>query len=93
MISTTVGTCIGTNAIASDQYLSIVLPGQMLLQPYQSRKIKIINLSRTLEDAGTLTSALFPWNTCGAYMAGTLGVATLTYAPFAFLIIYVQYSQ
>ena len=84
LISTTVGTCIGTNAIASDQYLSIVLPGQMLLQPYQSRKIKIINLSRTLEDAGTLTSALFPWNTCGAYMAGTLGVATLTYAPFAF---------
>ena len=84
LIATTVGTCIGTNAIASDQYLSIVLPGQMLIEPYKERKIKAVNLSRTLEDSGTLTSALFPWNTCGAYMAGTLGISTLTYAPFAF---------
>ena len=84
LIATTIGTCIGTNAIASDQYLSIVLPGQMLIEPYKERKIKAVNLSRTLEDSGTLTSALFPWNTCGAYMAGTLGISTLTYAPFAF---------
>jgi NhaC family Na+:H+ antiporter len=84
LIATTVGTCIGTNAVASDQYLSIVLPGQMLIEPYKERKLKAVNLSRTLEDSGTLTSALFPWNTCGAYMAGTLGISTLTYAPFAF---------
>ena len=84
LIASTVGTCIGTNILAADQYLSIVLPGQMFVEPYKERKLKSINLSRTLEDSGTLTSALIPWNTCGAYMTATLGVSTFAYAPFAF---------
>ena len=84
LITATVGTCIGTNILAADQYLSIVLPGQMFVEPYKERKLKSINLSRTLEDSGTLTSALVPWNTCGAYMSATLGVSTFYYAPFAF---------
>lgn len=84
LIAATVGTCIGTNVLAADQYLSIVLPGQMFVEPYKDQKLKSINLSRTLEDSGTLTSALVPWNTCGAYMTGTLGVSTFAYAPFAF---------
>ena len=84
LITATVGTCIGTNVLAADQYLSIVLPGQMFVEPYKDQKLKSINLSRTLEDSGTLTSALVPWNTCGAYMTGTLGVSTFYYAPFAF---------
>ena len=84
LIAATVGTCIGTNVLAADQYLSIVLPGQMFIEPYKERKLKSINLSRTLEDSGTLTSALVPWNTCGAYMSATLGVSTFYYAPFAF---------
>ena len=84
LIASTVGTCIGTNILAADQYLSIVLPGQMFSEPYKERKLKSINLSRTLEDSGTLTSALVPWNTCGAYMFSTLGVSALYYAPFTF---------
>jgi NhaC family Na+:H+ antiporter len=84
LIAATVGTCIGTNILAADQYLSIVIPGQMFIEPYKDRNLKSINLSRTLEDSGTLTSALVPWNTCGAYMSATLGVSTFYYAPFAF---------
>ena len=70
--------------LASDQYISIVLPGRMFRGEYVRRGLDPKNLSRTLEDAGTLTSPLIPWNTCGAFMATTLGVSTLTYAPFAF---------
>jgi NhaC family Na+:H+ antiporter len=84
LIATTVFTCIGMNIIASDQYMSIVLPGRMFKLEYERRNLSPENLSRTLEDSGTLTSPLIPWNTCGAYMAGTLGVATLAYLPYAF---------
>ena len=84
LITTTVGACIGTNILAADQYLSIVIPGQMFADSYRKRKLKLINLSRTLEDSGTLTSVLVPWNTCGAYMSATLGVSTFLYAPFTF---------
>lgn len=84
LITTTVSACIGTNILAADQYLSIVIPGQMFADSYRKRKLKLINLSRTLEDSGTLTSALIPWNTCGAYMSATLGVSTFLYAPFTF---------
>lgn len=84
MILATVGTCIGTNVLAADQYLSLVIPGQMFVKPYEERGLSTINLSRTLEDSGTLTSALVPWNTCGAYMSATLGVSTFVYAPYAF---------
>ena len=84
LISATLVTSVGTNVIASDQYMSIVLPGRMFREEYRRRSLEPKNLSRSLEDAGTLTSVLVPWNTCGAFMAQTLGVATLTYAPFVF---------
>ena len=84
LISATVGTCFGTNILAADQYLAVVIPGQMFVKSYQQRNLQTLNLSRTLEDSGTLTSALIPWNTCGAYMSATLGVSTFLYAPFAF---------
>ena len=84
LIAVTVLTCFGTNVLAADQFISIALPGRMYKDEYQRRGLSRLNLSRTLEDSGTLTSVLIPWNTCGAYMSATLGVATLTYAPFAF---------
>jgi NhaC family Na+:H+ antiporter len=85
LIFTTVITCIGMNIVAADQYISIVLPGRMYQMEFRRRGLAPENLSRTLEDAGTMTSALVPWNTCGAFMAATLGVATLDYLPYAFL--------
>lgn len=85
LVATTVVTCITANVIACDQYLAILLPGRMYLKAYKKRGLHAKNLSRTIEDAGTMTSPLVPWNTCGAFMAGTLGVATLDYLPFAFL--------
>ncbi len=84
LIAATIGTAIGMNVIASDQYIAIVLPGRMFRAEFKRRGLRAKNLSRALEDGGTLTSPLVPWNTCGAFMAGTLGVATLTYAPFTF---------
>jgi NhaC family Na+:H+ antiporter len=83
LITATVGTCIGTNVLAADQYLSVAIPGQMFVKSYEERNLSPLNLSRTLEDSGTLTGALIPWNTCGAYMSATLGVSTMLYAPFA----------
>ncbi len=85
LVLSTILTSIGMNIIAADQYIAIVVPGRMFRAEYQRRRLQPKNLSRTLEDAGTLTSVMIPWNTCGAYMAGTLGVATLTYLPFCFL--------
>ena len=84
LITATVGTCIGTNVLAADQYLAVAVPGQMFVKAYEERNLSPLNLSRTLEDSGTLTGALIPWNTCGAYMSATLGVSTMLYAPFAF---------
>lgn len=84
LIAATIMTAVGMNVIASDQYIAIVLPGRMFRAEFRRRGLHPKNLSRSLEDAGTLTSALVPWNTCGAFMAQTLGVATMTYAPFAF---------
>ena len=84
LIAATLATAFGCNVIASDQYISIVLPGRMFRAEYRRRGLHPKNLSRSLEDAGTLTSPLVPWNTCGAFMAQTLGVATFAYAPFAF---------
>ena len=85
LITTVVLSCIGINVIAADQYIAIVLPGKMFQAEFKRRNLDPKNLSRALEDSGTLTSALVPWNTCGAYMAATLGVATFAYAPYAFL--------
>jgi NhaC family Na+:H+ antiporter len=84
LIAATLATSFGMNIVASDQYIAIVLPGRMFRAEYARRHLHPKNLSRALEDAGTLTSALVPWNTCGAFMAQTLGVATFAYAPFAF---------
>jgi len=78
-------TCISLNILAADQYVAIVLPGRMFKREFEDRRLKNKNLSRCLEDAGTMTSALVPWSTCGVYMSSTLGVATIAYLPFAFL--------
>lgn len=84
LIGATLVTAFGMNIVASDQYMAIVLPGRMFRAEYARRGLHPKNLSRALEDAGTLTSPLVPWNTCGAFMATTLGVATFAYAPYAF---------
>ncbi|MEX2272037.1 MAG: Na+/H+ antiporter NhaC [Vicinamibacterales bacterium] len=84
LVAATLATALGMNVVASDQYIAIVIPGRMFRAEYARRRLHPKNLSRSLEDAGTVTSPLVPWNTCGAFMAGTLGVATLTYLPFAF---------
>ncbi len=83
LVATTVGTCIGANILAADQFISVAIPGRMYAEEYERRGLSKLNLSRTLEDSATITSALIPWNTCGAYMSATLGVATFSYAPFA----------
>ncbi|MCG7532078.1 Na+/H+ antiporter NhaC [Psychrobium sp. MM17-31] len=84
LVLTTLATCIGTNIITSDQYIAIVLPGRMLKLEYEKYQLDTVNLSRAIEDSATITSPLVPWNTCGAYMAGALGVATFAYLPYAF---------
>lgn len=84
LIVTTILTSIGVNVIASDQYIAIVLPGRLYRLEFDKQGLEAVNLSRAIEDGGTMTSALVPWNTCGAYMAATLGVATLDYLPYAF---------
>ena len=85
LVLITILTCFFCNIAASDQYLSIVLPGRMYKNAFEDRKLKNKNLSRILEDAGTLSSPLVPWNTCGTFQATTLGVPTLAYAPYCFL--------
>jgi len=83
LFASTVFSCLGLNAIASDQYLALVIPGKMFKKAYEDRGLAPENLSRTLEDSGTVTSVLVPWNTCGAYQASVLGVDTFTYAGYA----------
>lgn len=85
LIMITLLTCIIVNILCADQYISIVLPGAMYKEEFENRRLKPKNLSRCLEDAGTLSSPLIPWTTCSAYMQGALGVTALAYAPFAFL--------
>jgi NhaC family Na+:H+ antiporter len=84
LIATTAVTCVFFNITASDQYLAIVVPGRMYADVFKEKGLAPENLSRTLEDSGTVTSALIPWNTCGAYHSKVLGVDTFTYLPFAF---------
>lgn len=79
LIATTALTCLGFNFTASDQYLAIVVPGKMFANEFEKRGLAAQNLSRTLEDAGTVTSVLVPWNTCGAVQSNVLGVATGEY--------------
>ncbi|HVH98368.1 MAG TPA: Na+/H+ antiporter NhaC [Enhygromyxa sp.] len=85
LVAATILTSIGVNVLAADQYLAIVIPGRMYAAEYRERGLDPVNLSRALEDGGTITSPLVPWNTCGAFMASTLGVATLAYLPYCFL--------
>ncbi|MCK4264131.1 MAG: Na+/H+ antiporter NhaC [Candidatus Aminicenantes bacterium] len=85
LVATTIFSCIGMNAIASDQFIAIVIPGRMYKNAFDSRGLHPKNLSRCLEDSGTLSSPLIPWNSCGAYMWATLGVNPLLYLPYAFL--------
>jgi NhaC family Na+:H+ antiporter len=75
--------CITINLTASDQYLSIIIPGKMFAKTYKKKNLAPVNLSRTLEDTGTVTSALIPWNTCGAYHSGVLGVSVTDYLFFS----------
>ena len=84
LVAATAGTTIFFNGTASDQYLAIVVPGRMYADIYKRKGLAPENLSRTLEDSGTVTSVLIPWNTCGAYHSGVLGVATGAYLPYAF---------
>jgi NhaC family Na+:H+ antiporter len=83
LFASTVATCIGLNFTASDQYLAIVIPGKMYAKAYKDKNLAPENLSRTLEDSGTVTSVLIPWNTCGAYHSGVLGVPVIDYAFYA----------
>lgn len=83
LFASTVVSCLGLNAIASDQYLAIVIPGKMFKKAYEDRNLAPENLSRSLEDSGTVTSVLIPWNTCGAYQSGVLGVGVGEYFIFA----------
>lgn len=83
LVAATVTSGFLTNILAADQFLAIALPGRLFSSTYDDRGLSRENLSRTLEDSATMTSALIPWNTCGAYMAATLGVATFDYAPYA----------
>ncbi len=84
LVASTAATCIFFNFTASDQYMAIAVPGRMYADTYRKRGLKPEVLSRTLEDAGTVTSVLIPWNTCGATQANVLGVATMAYAPYTF---------
>lgn len=84
LVASTVGTCIFFNTTASDQYIALVVPGRMYRKTYEDKGLKPEVLSRTLEDSGTITSVLIPWNTCGATQSRVLGVDTWAYAPYAF---------
>lgn len=86
LFASTVGACIGFNITASDQYLAIVVPGKMFAKAYEEKGLAPENLSRTLEDSGTVTSVLIPWNTCGAYQSKVLlgEVGMTSYIPYAF---------
>ncbi|MCL1941323.1 MAG: Na+/H+ antiporter NhaC [Synergistaceae bacterium] len=90
LVTSVIVSCIFSNIFLADQYLAIVIPGRMFKgafdkSEFKGKKMAPAMLSRTLEDSGTLTSVLVPWNTCGAYNAGILGVSTFAYMPYAFL--------
>ena len=84
LIASTIATCIGTNIITADQYISIVMPGRMFKEEYHRRGLHPTVLSRTLEDSGTITSPLIPWNTCGAFMFGALALTSYDYIFYCF---------
>src|SRR5699024_4413643 len=85
LITTTIASAFITNATCSEQYISIVVPSRMFAKTYEEKGLDSRNLSRSLEDGGTLTSVFIPWNTCGVFIYGTLGVSAFQYAPYAVL--------
>jgi NhaC family Na+:H+ antiporter len=84
LITATLATCLGSNILTADQYISIIMPGRMFREAYEKEGLAPVNLSRALEDGGTITSPLIPWNTCGAYMQSVLLVPVTDYLFFAF---------
>ena len=84
LFASTVASCLSLNVTASDQYLALVVPGKMFKKAYEDKRLAPENLSRTLEDSGTVTSVLVPWNTCGAYQSSVLGVHVADYFIYAF---------
>src|SRR6188508_445040 len=84
LIASVIATCIGLNIVAGDQYVAIVMPSRIYRAEFARRGIAPRMLSRAVEDSGTVTSPLVPWNSCGAYMAAALGVPTIAYLPFCF---------
>ena len=84
LVATVVGAAFATNVLAADQYIAIVLPGRMFRGAFEERGLAPVVLSRAIGDSATVTSPLIPWNSCGAYMAATLGVAATSFAPFCF---------
>ncbi|VEH67537.1 Na(+)/H(+) antiporter [Rodentibacter pneumotropicus] len=83
LIIATIFSSVVTNCTTSEQYISILLPGRMYVTAYKERKLHPKNLSRALEDGGTVTSVLVPWNTCGVYAYSMLQVSAFEYAPYA----------
>jgi len=84
MVATAGITAIGVNLVAADQYLAIVLSGRMFKQRFNQMDIAPQTLSKQIEESATVTSPLIPWNSCGAYVSATLGIATFAYLPFCF---------
>ncbi|MBE5097055.1 Na+/H+ antiporter NhaC [Bacillus thuringiensis] len=85
LIASTIASCFATNLTCSEQYISIVVPSRMYANAYTEKGLHSKNLSRALEDGGTLTSVFVPWNTCGVFILATLGVGAFEYAPYAIL--------
>ena len=85
LVASVIASCFLCNLFLGDQYLSIVMPGRIFKNAFEWKGLHARMLSRSLEDCGTLSSVLIPWNTCGAYNSGVLGVKTVEYAPFAIL--------
>ena len=83
-IATVMLTAIGLNIVAGDQYIAIVLPARMFMIPFRERRLHPETLATAVENSGTVTSPLIPWNSCGAYMTATLGVSTFVYFPYCF---------
>ena len=84
LVAVTEATCIASNALMPEQYISLVVPGRMYAEEYRKRGLSATTLSNALESSGTVTSALIPWNTCGAFILSTLGISVAQYGPWAF---------
>jgi NhaC family Na+:H+ antiporter len=87
LVAAAAGTAIGINFLLGEQYLSILLTGNAFREPFEKAGLHPKNLSRILEDAGTVVNPLVPWSVCGVFLAGVLGVETAAYMPFAFFCI------